>query len=57
MFDHYSYRTRFADAPLPGEAGPLPAELRTPPRTPGEQPWWREYFVPGVKQRDRQLFG
>ena len=57
MFDHYSYRIKFKDAPLPGEAGPAPVGLLTPPRAAGEVPWWKEYFEHGVKQRDRQLFG
>ena len=56
MFDHYSYRIKFQDAPLPGEHGLLPVGLRTPPRTADEVPWWKDYYQPGVKQRARQLF-
>jgi len=57
MFDHYSYRMMFQDAPLPDEKGLLPMTLKTPPRAAGEVPWWTPYFTPGVKQRDRELFG
>ena len=57
MFDHYSYRIKFQDAPLPGEAGPLPATLLPAPSKPGDKPWWTDYFGEGVKKRDRQLFG
>ena len=56
MFDHYSYRIKFRDAPLPGEQGLLPVGLKTPPRAADEVPWWKDYYDPGVKQRDRQLF-
>ena len=56
MFDHYSYRVMFKNAPLPDEKGLLPVGLKIPPRTADEVPWWRAYYQPGVKQRDRQLF-
>ncbi len=56
MFDHYSYRLKNEDAPLPGEDGPLPATLQTPPRAPGAKPWFADYFDDGPKQRDRELF-
>jgi len=57
MFDHYSYRLKFRDAPLPGEQGLLPVGLKPAPRAAGDTPWWKDYYQPGVKQRDRELFG
>jgi hypothetical protein len=57
MFDHYSYRIKFQDAPLPDENGPRPVGLKAPPRAPGETPWWKPFYEPGGKQRDRKLFG
>jgi len=49
MFDHYSFRAKY-------NANPFPPALLRPPTTPGTAPWWKKYYLPGSKQRDRQIF-
>jgi len=49
MFDHYSFRAKY-------NANPFPPALLRPPATPAQNPWWKKYYVPGSKQRDRVLF-
>ena len=56
MFDHYSFRDRYQDAPLAGQPGRVPPALLPPPRDAGDVPWWKVYYQPGSKQRDRQIF-
>jgi phosphatidylserine/phosphatidylglycerophosphate/cardiolipin synthase-like enzyme len=52
LFDHYHFRVKQMEA---GRARKKLA-LATPPKD-GEDPWWKEDFIPGtIKSRDRLLF-
>jgi hypothetical protein len=52
MFDHYHFRVSQQEA----KQAKKPLTLTKPPRQPGEQPWWAEYYSDPHKIRDRQLF-
>jgi hypothetical protein len=50
--DHYDFRVSQSAAKKAGE----PFELRTPPRKPGDVPWWKKNYTDARRIRDRQLF-
>jgi len=50
IFDHYHFRV------AEQEAGDQPLTLTTPPRKPGEKPWWDSYWTNSQKVRDREVF-
>jgi phosphatidylserine/phosphatidylglycerophosphate/cardiolipin synthase-like enzyme len=52
IFDHYHFRV----SQLESKAAKKPLQLRKPPRAPGEEPWWTEYYTAARKIRDRELF-
>jgi phospholipase D-like protein len=52
IFDHYHFRVAQNDAP-DGKDG---ISLHTPPRKPGDEPWWKPYYTDGHKIKDRILF-
>jgi PLD-like domain len=52
LFDHYSFRVAQRKAQKKTQA----LVLHTPPRQPGEKPWWDEDWTNPAKQRDRLLF-
>lgn len=52
IFDHYEYRVRHAAA----KKKQTRLQLRTPPRLPGEEPWWSADWIEPIKIRDRELF-
>lgn len=52
IFDHYHFRVLNQEAKDSNEA----LSLRRPPRKPGEEPWWKPYYVEPAKIRDREVF-
>jgi phosphatidylserine/phosphatidylglycerophosphate/cardiolipin synthase-like enzyme len=52
IFDHYHFRVSEQEAKTKKKA----LVLATPPRKPGELPWWDEYYTNPQKVRDRKLF-
>jgi len=52
MFDHYEYR----DVQQKATAQGTKLCLQTPPRNPGDKPWFDEDFTNPQKMRDRKLF-
>jgi phosphatidylserine/phosphatidylglycerophosphate/cardiolipin synthase-like enzyme len=52
MFDHYEFRDALAKASTATKM----LYLKTPPRKPGEKPWWDEYYSVSQKIRDREIF-
>lgn len=53
IFDHYHFRVAQQNARK--KAG-RKLQLRTPPRKPGQKPWFEEDFTDARKIRDRELF-
>jgi phosphatidylserine/phosphatidylglycerophosphate/cardiolipin synthase-like enzyme len=52
IFDHYHFRVTQQEA----KKAKKQLALATPPRSPGEEPWWREDYTDARKIRDRELF-
>ena len=52
IFDHYHFRVASREADEAGE----PLALARPPRGPGEEAWWEEYYASPQKARDREVF-
>jgi phosphatidylserine/phosphatidylglycerophosphate/cardiolipin synthase-like enzyme len=52
LFDHYHFRVAQEEA----TEGVKKLVLATPPRNPGEEPWWAEDYRAARKIRDRELF-
>jgi hypothetical protein len=52
MLDHYHFRVTQKEAKKKRKK----LELAMPPRKPGEEPWWQEYYTVARKVRDRELF-
>ena len=52
LFDHYHFRD--AQAQAKGKAQPL--TLKTPPKAPGDLPWFHDDYSVPYKIRDRELF-
>jgi phosphatidylserine/phosphatidylglycerophosphate/cardiolipin synthase-like enzyme len=52
LFDHYHFRVAQEEA----TEGVKKLVLATPPRNPGEEPWWAEDYRAAQKIRDRELF-
>jgi phosphatidylserine/phosphatidylglycerophosphate/cardiolipin synthase-like enzyme len=52
LFDHYHFRVAQEEA----TEGVKKLMLATPPRNPGEEPWWAEDYRAAQKIRDRELF-
>ena len=52
LFDHYHFRVVQEEA----TEGVKKLVLATPPRDPGEEPWWAEDYRAARKVRDRELF-
>jgi hypothetical protein len=52
IFDHYHFRLAQQEAHDAGR----PLQLQLPPRNPGEQAWWEEYYSDPRKIQDRKLF-
>ncbi len=53
IFDHYHFRVRQQEAK---KNAAKKLELAKPPRNPGEEAWWKEYYTDPRKIRDRELF-
>ena len=52
MFGH----NEFSDALAKASTATKMLYLKTPPRKPGEKPWWDEYYSGSQKIRDREIF-
>jgi PLD-like domain len=52
IFDHYHFRVAQEEA----DVARRKLVLATPPRSPGEEPWWAEDYTVAQKIRDRELF-
>ncbi len=52
IFDHYHFRVAQNEASNGSDA----IVLQTPPRNPGDQPWWKPYYTDAHKIKDRILF-
>ena len=52
IFDHYHFRVAQQEA----KTARKKLVLAKPPRSPGEKPWWDEYYTDARKIRDRELF-
>ena len=52
IFDHYHFRVAQEEA----DVAERKLVLATPPRGPGEEPWWAEDYTVAQKIRDRELF-
>jgi hypothetical protein len=52
IFDHYHFRVAQQEA----KTARKKLALATPPRKPGEKPWWDEDYTRARKIRDRELF-
>lgn len=52
IFDHYHFRVALKEAKAKGK----PFSLAKPPKKPGEECWWDEYYRDKRKIRDRELF-
>ena len=52
IFDHYHFRV----VQLKAKKAKKKLQLATPPRKPGEKPWWTEDYTNARKIRDRELF-
>ena len=52
IFDHYHFRVAQEEA----DVAKRKLVLATPPRGPGEEPWWAEDYTVAQKIRDRELF-
>lgn len=52
LFDHYHFRVAQQEADKARKA----LTLATPPRNPGEKPWWDDDYTVPHKIRDRKLF-
>jgi phosphatidylserine/phosphatidylglycerophosphate/cardiolipin synthase-like enzyme len=52
IFDHYYFRQKQKEA----ATARTDLTLRTPPRKPGDEPWWKEHYTVAEKIRDRELF-
>jgi phosphatidylserine/phosphatidylglycerophosphate/cardiolipin synthase-like enzyme len=52
IFDHYHFRVAQQEA----RKDKKKLVLATPPRSPGEKPWWDEHYTDARKVRDRELF-
>jgi len=52
IFDHYHFRVAQQEA----KKAMKKLQLAKPPRKPGENPWFVEYYTDGRKVRDRELF-
>lgn len=52
LFDHYHFRVTQLDA----KKQKKPLRLARPPRKPGEEAWWVDYYTDARKTRDRELF-
>ena len=52
IFDHYHFRVAQHEA-ADGSDGIV---LLTPPRKPGDEPWWKPYYTDAHKIKDRCLF-
>jgi phosphatidylserine/phosphatidylglycerophosphate/cardiolipin synthase-like enzyme len=48
IFDHYQFRNK--------ELSSAPLNLRKPPTTANEKPWWDRYYTEPARIRDRELF-
>jgi len=53
IFDHYHFRVAQEEAATGARKELV---LATPPRNPGEEPWWAEEYTVAQKIRDRELF-
>lgn len=52
IFDHYHFRVIQQEA----KKAKKKLQLATPPRMPGDEPWWTEDYTNARKIRDRELF-
>lgn len=52
LIDHYHFRVAQQEA----KTARTKLQLAKPPRLPGEDPWWSEYYSKALKIRDRELF-
>lgn len=52
LVDHYHFRVAQQEA----KTAKTKLQLAKPPRLPGEDPWWSEYYSNALKIRDRDLF-
>jgi len=52
IFDHYHFRVAQNDAADSGKG----IALLTPPRKPGDAPWWKPYYTDSHRIKDRTLF-
>ena len=52
IFDHYHFRVAQQEA----KKAKRKLQLGKPPRSPGEKPWWAQYYTNARKIRDRELF-
>ena len=52
LVDHYHFRVAQQEA----KTAKTKLQLAKPPRLPGEDPWWSEYYSNALKIRDRKLF-
>jgi hypothetical protein len=52
IFDHYHFRVTENEA----RDGSNAIVLLTPPRNPGDEPWWKPYYTDAHKIKDRVLF-
>jgi len=52
LVDHYHFRVAQQEA----KSAKTKLQLAKPPRVPGEEPWWSEYYSNALKIRDRDLF-
>jgi len=52
IFDHYHFRVAQNDAADSGNG----IALLTPPRKPGDAPWWKPYYTDAHRIKDRTLF-
>ena len=52
LVDHYHFRVAQQEA----KTAKTKLQLAKPPRLPGEEPWWSEYYSNALKIRDRDLF-
>jgi phosphatidylserine/phosphatidylglycerophosphate/cardiolipin synthase-like enzyme len=52
IFDHYEFRDALAKSTAPTKR----LFLKTPPKNPGDKPWWDEDYTVPQKIRDRELF-
>ena len=50
IFDHYEFRNAIANSPV------KKIFLKTPPKGPGELPWWDKFYTNPEIARDRALF-